>query len=77
MPDMLIRDVPDKTHTVLKRRAKGAGMSVQAYVLRLLEEHTERMTIDEWFEETKHLRKFDHWVGAEAVRAAREEDDRA
>jgi hypothetical protein len=73
MPDMLIRDVPKKTHTVLKRRAKGAGMSVQAYVLRLLEEHTERMTLDEWFDAVAKLRKFDDWVGAEAVRAAREE----
>lgn len=76
MPDMLIRNVPEKVQGVLKRRAKEAGMSVQNYVVKLLEEHTERMTMQEWLEMVRPHRKFDHSVGAQAVREAREEDER-
>lgn len=73
MPDMLIRNVSERTQTVLKRRAKDAGMSVQAYVLRLLDEHAGRPTMKEWLDRVQPHRTFDHSVGAQAVRGGRED----
>jgi hypothetical protein len=75
MPDMLIRNVPDQVQDVLKRRAKESGMSVQGYVVQLLEEHTGRMTMAEWLDMVRPHRKFDHPIGAQAVREAREEEE--
>lgn len=76
MPDMLIRNVPEQVQDVLKRRAKEAGMSVQGYVVQLLEEHTGRMTMREWLAEAAKLPKVPGLVAADVVRDAREEDDR-
>lgn len=76
MPDMLIRNVPEAVQDVLKRRAKEAGMSVQRYVVKLLEEHTERMTMREWLDMVRPHRTLPGSVSAWAVREAREEDDR-
>ena len=76
MPDMLIRNVPEKVQGVLRQRAKGAGMSVQSYVVKLLEEHTERMTMREWLDMVRPHRTLAGSVGADAVRESREEDDR-
>ncbi|HWH31912.1 MAG TPA: hypothetical protein VNU01_04515 [Egibacteraceae bacterium] len=76
MPDMLIRNVPEAVQDVLKRRAKEAGMSVQRYVVKLLEEHTERMTMREWLDMVGQRPKVPGLDAAQAVREAREEDDR-
>lgn len=77
MPDMLIRNVPEKVQGVLRQRAKGAGMSVQSYVVKLLEEHTERMTMREWLDTVRpHLPRVPGIDSAQVVREAREEDER-
>lgn len=76
MPDMLIRNVPEQVQGVLKRRAKGAGMSVQNYVVKLLEEHTDRMTMREWLDMVRPHRTLSGSVAAQAVRDAREEEDK-
>ncbi len=76
MGDLLIRDLPDTTHDELKRRAADAGMSLQGYVARLLEQHTARQSLNEWLDSLDELPRHPEISGAEAVRAARAEDDR-
>lgn len=74
MGDLLIRDLPAATHAELKRRAEEAGMSLQAYVTGLLEQHTARPTIREWLRSLDELPRHPDISGAEAVRAGREDD---
>lgn len=76
MADMLIRNVPQGVQDVLKRRAKEAGMSVQGYVVQVLEEHTGRMTMREWLDMAAKLPKVPGLVAADVVRDAREEGER-
>lgn len=76
MPDMLIRNVPEQVQGVLKRRAKEAGMSVQNYVVKLLEEHTERMTMREWLDMVAERPKVADLDAAQLIREVREEGDR-
>ncbi|MDX1690975.1 MAG: antitoxin [Acidimicrobiia bacterium] len=73
MANILIRDVDDTIHSELKRRAERQGISLQAYVTRLLGEHVERLPMDEWLAEVDRLREHPGIDGAEWVRAAREE----
>ncbi len=73
MGDLLIRDLPAATHAELKQRAEAEAMSLQAYVTRLLEQHTERPTIKEWLRSLDELPRHPDLDGAEIVRAAREE----
>jgi len=47
MPSIQIKDVPDDTHTVLKRRAAAARQSLQEYLLALLIQEASRPTLDE------------------------------
>lgn len=76
MPDMLIRNVPEHVQSVLKRRAKEAGMSVQNYVAKLLEEHTERMTMKEWLDMVAQRPEIPGVDAAQVVREIREERER-
>ncbi|MDQ3964184.1 MAG: hypothetical protein M3277_09795 [Actinomycetota bacterium] len=47
MKNIQIRNVPDKTHSVLRRRAAEAGMSLQEYLLGLVNEISARPTVEE------------------------------
>lgn len=47
MKNIQIRNVPDRTHSVLRRRAAEAGMSLQEYLLALLSEASARPTVEE------------------------------
>lgn len=47
MKTLQIRNVPDDTHAVLRRRAAAAGMSLQDYLLASLNEHAARPTVAE------------------------------
>lgn len=47
MPSIQIKDVPDDTHAVLKRRAAAARQSLQEYLLALLVQEASRPTLDE------------------------------
>ncbi|CAN5238775.1 hypothetical protein BH20ACT9_BH20ACT9_07530 [soil metagenome] len=74
MPDMLVRGLPEATHEELKRRADARGVSLQAYVLRLLQQHTARPPIEWWLQRLDELPKVHTRTGgAEAVAATREE----
>ncbi len=42
-----VRDVPDETHGILRRRAAARGMSLQEYLLAALNELADRPTVDE------------------------------
>ena len=42
-----IRNVPDRTHAVLRRRADAAGMSLQEYLLGMVNEAAAKPTVEE------------------------------
>lgn len=44
---LYVRDVPQDIHAVLRTRAAAEGMSVSAYVLRLIREEMEQLTLAE------------------------------
>lgn len=47
MPSVQIKDVPDETHAVLRRRAAAAHQSLQEYLRSRLIEEASRPTVDE------------------------------
>ena len=47
MPSVQIKHVPDDVHRVLRRRAAGAGQSLQEYLLARLTDEANRPTLDE------------------------------
>jgi len=47
MPSVQIKDVPEETHAVLRRRAAAAHQSLQEYLLTRLIEEAGRPTLDE------------------------------
>ena len=47
MPSVQIKDVPDETHAVLRRRAAQANQSLQEYLRSKLIDEASRPTIDE------------------------------
>jgi antitoxin FitA len=47
MKNILIRDVPDETHAVLRRRAAEAGTSMQEYLLSILNDLANPPTVEE------------------------------
>jgi plasmid stability protein len=50
MPSVQIKDVPDDTHAVLRRRAAQARQSLQEYLLARLIEEASTPTLDEVLE---------------------------
>lgn len=47
MKNLQIRNVPEETHAILRRRAAEAGMSLQEYLLALVRETASRPTVAE------------------------------
>lgn len=47
MPSIQIKDVPDETHAVLRRRAAAARQSLQEYLRSRLIDDASRPTVDE------------------------------
>lgn len=50
MKNLQIRNVPDKTHSVLRKRAVAAGMSLQEYLLGIVNDSAARPTVEEVLE---------------------------
>ena len=50
MPSVQIKNVPPDVHRVLRRRAAGAGKSLQEYLLSELSEQARRPTLSEVLE---------------------------
>ena len=71
MADLLIRDLDPAVHRELKRRADQERVSLQAYVSRVLVQHTGRPTIAQWLHGLGDLPRHPDVSGAEAVREAR------
>ncbi|MGH2684018.1 MAG: FitA-like ribbon-helix-helix domain-containing protein [Actinomycetota bacterium] len=74
MRNVQIRNVPDRVHRVLVRRARERGQSLQEYMLELLEGETSQPTMEEW------IRRVESRTGGkigleEAARIIREERD--
>jgi antitoxin FitA len=49
MKNVQVRNVPERVHKILRRRAAEAGQSLQEYLLQLLEESAGRPTVKELF----------------------------
>lgn len=47
MPSIQVKDVPNETHAVLRRRAAAANQSLQEYLLSRLISDASRPTVDE------------------------------
>jgi len=47
MASVQVRDVPEETHAVLRRRAAARGMSLQEYLLATLNDLAARPTLEE------------------------------
>jgi len=47
MPSIQIKDVPEETHAVLRRRASAAGQSLQEYLRGRLMDEASAPTLDE------------------------------
>lgn len=48
MKNVLVREVPEKVHEALQKRARAQGKSLQQYLLAELERIAERPTMDDW-----------------------------
>ena len=73
MGDLLIRDLPTETHDELKRRARGAGMSLGAYVAQVLDRHILTPSLHDWLNGLDDLPRHPEISGADSIRAARDE----
>jgi plasmid stability protein len=75
MKNVQVRNVPERVHKVLRRRAAESGQSLQEYLLQLLEESAGRLTMNEWLEQVeKHVRGSKAKIPpGEAARIIREE----
>jgi antitoxin FitA len=45
-----IRNVPDDLHKAIKVKAAKAGMSLSEYLLRVISEEAQQLTLEDWFE---------------------------
>jgi plasmid stability protein len=74
MSDLLIRDLDPEVHRELKRRADEEGMSLQAYVSRLLGQHASRPSMRQWLRRIEELPRHPNLSGADLVREGRCDD---
>lgn len=74
MPSIQVKDVPDDVHEGLRRRAAGAGQSLQEYLLARLVDEARTPTLEEVLERAGHRTggKVDLKSAARAVRAERD-----
>lgn len=72
---MLIRNLPGDVHAELVRRAEARDMSLRAYVVEVLSEHTGRPTKEQWLARLRALPPVKSDLsGADWVRLGREDD---
>jgi plasmid stability protein len=74
MANLQIKDLPEELHEELRRRARLEGITVRAYVLRLIEADQELPTKSEWLAQIRERRPVD--IGgpaADLINADREE----
>jgi plasmid stability protein len=82
MATIQVRDIPDDVYGELRRNAKAAGQSLQAYMREYVVQETRRRMrreaiLGEWARELDaHADQIEPFDAARAVREAREERDR-
>jgi plasmid stability protein len=70
--NITLKAVPDDLHADLKRRAAGAGISVRAYVIELIQRDLGRPTPQEWLAQVEKLERVELTVSpADLIREAR------
>ena len=74
MPDIQVKNVPNDVHRTLKRRAGGAGQSLQEYLLNLLCIQARSATVEEVLQRAAG-RTGSTFSPEEAVAAVRAERD--
>lgn len=72
MKNVQVRNVPERVHRVLRRRAEEAGQSLQEYLLQLLETEAGRPTMKEFLDRVSK-RAGGTFTTDEVVRAIRED----
>jgi len=75
MPSVQIKDVPEETHAVLRRRAALAHQSLQEYLLAKLVEEASTPTLDEILDRAGG-RAGGNLSFSDAVKAVRDDRDR-
>lgn len=73
MPNIQVKNVPENTHRVFRRRAAMAGKSLQEYMLDFLESNAERSTLDEALDHIEQLKGGTHMTFEESARLIRED----
>lgn len=53
--DILIRDLPEDVHAQLLRRASTQKKSLRAYVVDVLSDHVNTLSVEEWLKEVQSL----------------------
>lgn len=76
MPLLQIRDVPAEVRDVLKRRAKAEGLSLNAYLVRLLDQEASTPTMAEVLDRIAQRERVAGVSAVDAIHEAREERDR-
>jgi hypothetical protein len=76
MPLLQIRDVPAEVRDVLKRRAKAEGLSLNAYLVRMLETEASHPTMAEVLDRIAQRDRVAGVSAVDAIHEAREERDR-
>lgn len=75
--DLQIRGIPVKTRDALRRKAESKGVSMSQYLVDLIREDVERMSVEEWIEMMRKQPR-SNISSAEvqlALREARDEED--
>jgi plasmid stability protein len=75
MKNVQVRNVPERVHKVLRRRAAEAGQSLQEYLSQLLEREAGRPTVQEVLERARR-HATGRWGAGEAARIIREEREK-
>jgi hypothetical protein len=78
MSNIQVKNVPEKLHAELRRRADEKGLTIRDYVLMLIEKDQRIPTKLQWLAELDAMRpeKLGRTSGVEAIRGAREEYER-
>ena len=75
--DLQIRGIPVKTRDALRRKAESMGVSMSQYLVDLIRQDVERMSVEEWIE--MMLKQPRSGISSaeiqEALREARDEED--
>lgn len=75
--DLQIRGIPVKARDALRRKAESKGVSMSQYLIDLIRQDVEKMTVEEWIEMMRRRPRssITSEQVQQALREAREEED--